>query len=462
MTFDYERGKKLPAHPELKQYHINWEFWGASYEVDHRYISVEDTRGNPIIKKFHCESVDDYRHRKAITTPTPYVSQIINRYNSFVFRSEIKRSDAHPLYSELIDDADLRGTSLTEFMRKQLLEAQVDGWSWAILDSTAVKENMTYLPAQVEPIRPFLMRVPKSCIVNWERRDGVLVAALVTMINSEGIRFAREITMKEYRDIIIDEKDKVIEVGEWLAHGYESIPIIETRPNLTIGRSQVAPIADQQADITNLLSLERTEIQENTYTRWVLSGVDPELQDGDDRKGKREDLATRIGNSRFMIIYGEDGRGASLSRIGSDVSQADSIRSAIERAEEALYRTAGLRETASGTASGLSRMLEFASDSAVLIDALKSACEAAENYIVQLLNSEAWNLELLPVDYGETILGYSFEQDTQLVISVLNSSMPAVVKRLLVSQYIEKNIDVPEGAREALQQNIDNLFDEPA
>ena len=434
-------GKPLPFDDDYIQDRQAEAFYESSFEVDDAYIDGKNAKGEEILTKFTCEELDDYKQRQLITKPRNYVGAIVSKYNSAVFRNEIDRTTEDPTYQLLLKDIDGHKTKIDDFFKKALKCAQIKGESFVLIDSTSPNDGRTLSVTQARIIgaRPFLRLVENDAVINYTELEGFLTEALVAL-ESETKPFVRYFNTEEYCDIFYDSTGadtRITSITELKPHGYSDIPLVKCEPDVH-GESQVAPIATNQQAITNLLSLLALETYESTFTRWVLSGVRlPE---------DKKDHNISFGAKRLIVL--ED-TGASLNRMGSDVTQSDSIRASIKEEEEALYKNAGLQATnITATESGLSKLIGL-EDFFILTKGLADTMENLENKIMTLV-AEVSGFEYIPVDYPDSFQETDYAADIQALRDLLALPLPEAVKNQAIETFVEIHIPLAELDTETL------------
>ncbi len=83
---------RLPFHEEYQEKMDEVRFLRLSYiPTGTEYTQGKAADGEKIIHKMECEEQQDWKNRTAQTPVRHYVSTIINKYNSAVFRNEASR-----------------------------------------------------------------------------------------------------------------------------------------------------------------------------------------------------------------------------------------------------------------------------------------------------------------------------------------------------------------------------------
>jgi hypothetical protein len=124
------------------------------------------------------EPADVYGERLSKVFYENYVGSIIDWYAATLFRREPELHVEGPesgrkFFSEFADDCDLKGTNLSDFFRKQLIEALVCGVSYTLVDfpkcsvavGTRAEEDL------LGASRAYLVDYPAESLTNWSRDE---------------------------------------------------------------------------------------------------------------------------------------------------------------------------------------------------------------------------------------------------------------------------------------------------
>jgi len=236
-----------------------------------------------------------------------------------------------------------------------------------------------------------------------------------------------------------------------VAHGYDSVPLVRLRPQFdplgevagSCGDSQAGPLAESQQAIANLLSLVGEEIYNVTFSQMIAFGVS-EAQVGD----------AKVGSNRVLCVPNPAG---SVTMIGADPAQAESIREQIADEIANLLRLAGVNPTdATQVASGLALAFRH-NDLATIVAALALACEDAEAKLWDLLG-DGWGFEppARTIYQGkDTDLPDFAGEATTLLQIVGNMSLPAVIRRKVAERFAARNLSLTAAESTELVAQID-------
>lgn len=462
-------GKPLPVHPRYEDEAKARAFWRLSFHTGRKYVDGIDATGLPVIPA-HEREREGYARRKQLTKPRNHAGPIIRRYNDHVFRRPAQRDTdtKDEVYRLLLTDADGKGTTLPEFMKRTLLKAQIEREAYIMPDTTAPADGapLTVAQAQAKGVRPFLRRLGADAVVWWRDYDGMMVECLVLLEREDGTEFARWYGAKEYVEITFKlgdngkpDKQRTVEaVTPPAAHGYDGCPIVRVRPLFTdddseadCGEAQIAPMAYSQQMIANFLSLLTEETFNITFTQYVALGVSAE-QVGN----------TMVGNNRLLCIPNPQG---SIDKIGADPAQADSIRTSIMDEQRELYRIAGVDAGSStdggGQAeSGLAKAFKH-NDLAANLAALALASQSSENLAVRRVFAALKRTLPKPAGYPTDFdLPQLADELNETIRGLVTTQLPAVLRRKLAQRFATRNFELSQDEKAELQIALDAMNDE--
>lgn len=417
-------GKTLPEHKDYEQMLRKMQFWEASVEVNEEYYDEKDPNGNLVLKKFTCEDEDDFSFRKSIASPRNYMFGILNKYLSTVFKSPQVRQE-----NDFYSNVDLLGSSISDFFAHKAWEACVYGASYCQPDSTSSDPNLSEAAKRQMGIRPFIRSIETFNVVNWVDYLGHLQEVIVRYEDSEGTPFAIYYNQEDMMRIELS-KDKVVALGDLMPHGYSFQPIIRIMPFNT-SESFVSPGCLTQMGINNLLSLEKTELFSNTFTRFFLKGVRTNSDDGEMQK-------VTWGTNRLIVSDSSD---AAITPLGADPAQAQSIRDSISGEEDALYRqyhlSASQTKDASQTPSGFSLVISR-EDFNNICSQISNSIERAEKQLAVLLN-ETEGIQLdESVSYSKEFIEPSKQEELLALRDILALPVDDQMKQQEIDSFKKK------------------------
>lgn len=465
-SVDIIAGKPLPEHPLYSDECTARKFWRLSYECGRRYADGHDALGRSILIKHESEKDDTYIRRKRITKPRNHCGPIARKYNDFVFRQEADRpkQGESATYDLLLEDADAKGTPLPLFMRRSLLLAQIDRECYLLPDSNRPDTSVEVTKAQAAElsIRPFIRRIDADCVPWWRDYDGSLTEAIVVFEDAEGRPFARWYGQSTSADIRLRRMDGssrtllVESVGAETRHPYGACPLVRLRPlfdshGLNNGESQIAPLAELQQSIFNLLALHREEMFNVTFTQYVAAGVSAD---------QVKDLV--VGTSRLICLPPP---GASFQAIGGDPAQAESISKAVIDEQRELYRIAGVStgdpiEGPSQVESGVAKAFRF-NDLAANLSALADASEEAENGVVSRLFAALAEPYPGDANYPGNFEMPELKGELEVVVrALLVRPLPKLIKRKITQTFVDRNLALDDTEQAELDSELATLGDD--
>lgn len=448
----YVVGAKLEWNDDYAEMKQKREFWCNSYEMERdSYFSDGDAQGKDVVIRFDCEERKDYELRKRNTPIRNYCQQIINKYNSSVFRNYPSRPWEVTL-RDLSANIDLLGNNADSFFRYCLKIAQIEGECWAIPDSTSDSTGyVSEAQKQQLGIRPFVRVIENDSIVDYVEISGNILEVSFIVEKEDGmyLRWYNSSDTIEWKLQKVGSNWNIKEVTFQGTHGYSKLPVTRLKP-IHGEESQISPLAENQKQIINLLSLLNQELQDNTFTKWVLSGVRlPE--DGD---GTTKDKVT-WGAKRITVL--ED-TGASLQSLGADKNQADSIRESIKNEEESLYRVAGLTASSysmdEAKLSGVSRLIAR-EDYYLGVKMLSSACEQFENNIISLI-CEAIGVTYEPSVYSDKFSEPDMQEELLKLRDILALPLPQIIKNKAIKDFVSLFYSLNEEDMATMEQQLNS------
>ena len=451
MAVELAVGKPLPKHPLYEPQKAARDFWRRSDLGKWDYAQGVDAASRMILPKHEREPADRYERRKQQAVVRRYARPILDRYNDFVTRTPATRPIAGPgtPYGALMADADGNGTPLPRFMKKCLRKAQVDGIAYLLADSN---DPDLYPNAAIEADagkRGILRMVNADDVYNWNYYNGVMTEALILFKDRSGQPFAWYVTETTTSRIEIKVGKKaeggqgqgteptitVLSIGEETKHGYKACPLFPLVPVFESDAdegedSQCAPLAESQKRICNLDTWIWEELQSGTFTTPVFFGVSPE---------NFKDIA--VGPGQAIAIPGDGVSTPSLAKLGSDPSQAQSLRDQFAVEVRELYRVAGLSsgnptETAQPE-SGVAKAFAF-NEIEARCSALADAAEHAENAGVLALSNAFAFAYPGDAEWPEEFSTPDLSDELQLTLDMQNLTLPQILQRKQVERLAQE------------------------
>jgi hypothetical protein len=184
MNTDKRRWDVDQEHPEYVAKKATWRMYRDLYVGGERF---KENAGTYLTQRQR-EPGDVYAERLSRACYENYIGSIVDWYAATLFRREPNltflgpNEPARRYFSSLVQDADLKGTALSDFFRNQFLEGLVTGASWVLVDFPRV-DGMAMTRAEEEAwgtSRAYLVPYRSEDVINWGYDDdGVLEWAVV-------------------------------------------------------------------------------------------------------------------------------------------------------------------------------------------------------------------------------------------------------------------------------------------
>ena len=427
-------GKPVPTHPHLSEQTQARDFWRRSDRARWDYATGVDAQGNQLLPKHEREPDDRHTRRKRQAIVRRYARPILDRYNDFVGREEPQRPEASGPYQELLANADGAGRGLDAFVARLRRSAQTDGVAYALVDASDPEQYASQAQDQAAGKRGILRAINPDDVVWWRDWQGAVVEALVLCESREGGRFGWHVSETHVQRIELkqtdDEKRWVVSgINEEEPHTYGACPLVRMSfdsDDCPGEDSQCAPLAEGQKRICNIDSWLLEELQSCTFTTTAFLGV------------SADQVKEATGGPGMVVcLPNNGGSNPVIGKIGSDVSQAASIRDSLAYEIRELYRVAGLTPgnptEAAQPESGVAKAFAF-NEIAAKCAALADACERLENRCVKLLSSAFGWAYPGDADYPDTFDVPDLARELTICIQMQTAALPDVLKRAQVQR----------------------------
>jgi hypothetical protein len=212
-----------------------------------------------------------------------------------------------------------------------------------------------------------------------------------------------------------------------IPHGYGMLPVVRFTA-LDDGSSQIEDIAECNKSLFNMDALLREELHNQTFTQWIVSGIGPE---------EMQAAETTLAGRKLWCINKSE---IKVERIGSDVSQAESIRDTIDGDIKEIYRLSGLHnpDVIQKAESGRALHIRW-NDVEITAAAIADHSEEVENRIIDLWITGMGGNEVVEYsDYPETFDSEDLGIALKATLDTLMSDMPFVLKKEQVKEYAGK------------------------
>jgi len=162
-------------HPEYKAKKKTWERYRDLYAGGDQFIA----RAHEYLIRRHREPLDIYSERLHRAFYENYLGSIVDWYASTLFRREpILTFDgpnerAKSFYSELVEDCDRKGTSISDFFRRVLVDALVHGVAYVLVDfpKPAAPALSRAQEAALGQDRAYLVQCSAPEVINWSHDE---------------------------------------------------------------------------------------------------------------------------------------------------------------------------------------------------------------------------------------------------------------------------------------------------
>jgi hypothetical protein len=162
-------------HPEYKSQRATWAKYRDLYSGGEQFCS----RASEYLVRRQREPSDVYGERLDRVFYENYIGSVIDWYAATLFRREPnlilegEDSSARSFFNSFADDCDQRGTAISDFLRRQFIEALVMGKSYLVVD---FPRQQTKPASRAEEdhsgaARAYLAPFGVEQMTNWERDD---------------------------------------------------------------------------------------------------------------------------------------------------------------------------------------------------------------------------------------------------------------------------------------------------
>ena len=280
------------VHPGYAEYAYRWDYYIRSY------MGAEEYRDGAYLRKYIAEDQapgNQYTQRLMDTPLQNHVKTTVDTYRSFLFRNEPTRTLGPLVDNEFanrfVNDVDLDGTNITQFMREVADMVFIYGGCWIGTDRPAYAVE-TAAEEEALDIRAYAQMWTPANVLNWEytrQPNGKKTLSMIRIIDEK--HQDRDVIRCIYPDRIdvytvtkdgVSYNDNSISnvrnrgVNDKLSFGYDKIVGYETYVNPLgyipihfvsvdksfhrgVGTSIIGDVADLQRSIYNKL----TELYQN-------------------------------------------------------------------------------------------------------------------------------------------------------------------------------------------------------
>lgn len=239
-------------------YRDRWQFYLESY------MGGEEYRQAGHLVKYQLETEREYQERLRSTPLDNHCKSVISTYISFLFRKEPDRDleqleYADPMLPSFLEDADLEGRSLDNFMKEVAIWANVFGHCWIIVTKPSIGA-VTMADELASGVRPYVNLVTPLTVIDWQWKRSPtgyyeLVYLKYVEESSEKLATYKEWTKETITTTVVNHDQKIVQEELIEVNGLGIIPAVQAyasrSPVRGIGVSAISDIADQQRAIYN-------------------------------------------------------------------------------------------------------------------------------------------------------------------------------------------------------------------
>ncbi len=345
---------------EFSRVEPGYQFFEESYKGGIDYVSSRN------LHKHAFEDEDSFDERKARAFFYNYSAPIVNAYNSFIYRQEIKRDYGvlkdDVLFQKFLTNADRQGNSYEEVVRKSSKWSSVKGIEYWIIDKPSNTANNKKQELD-QALFPYLVRVDASNVWDWGLDEfGNLLWVKIRETVSDQEDFKKQGKAIEqfrvwYRDrwelyiIDMEGKERKARLDSEGLHPIGEVPLVcvcHSSEEPMLGMSLLNDIAYVNRALFNWCSLLDEILYRQTFSQFIFP-EDPENPQGD----------KALGTAKGLGFPPEATHPPSF--ISPDSSQATVLITQIEKGVEEIYRLATLRGAIGVTeqSSGVARAYDF-------------------------------------------------------------------------------------------------------
>ena len=352
-----------------------WQFYLESYQ------GGEDYRSSSHLTRYVNETDVEYQARLYATPLDNHCRSVVSVYTSFLFREEAKREMGNliydPMLEDFMDDADLDGRSLDQFMKEVSIWSNVFGHCFILVTKPNVGA-ITRADELAAGVRPYVNLLTPLVVMDWSWKRSPLGRYTLDMIKYvEDVNGDEQVikmwTPEEIVTWTVDTKAQEVTGELREPNGLGKVPAIvaygNRGPIRGVGVSDLSDIADHQRKIFNEYSEVEQSIRLNGHPT-VVKTVDVEMSAG-------------AGSIALMPDGMDPALKPYLLNVSTDISAIYNSIAASVDAIDKMANTGAIRATQARTLSGVAMRTEFE-----LLNARLS--EKADN--LELAEEQMWDL----------------------------------------------------------------------
>jgi hypothetical protein len=258
------------THAQWDVYAPEWAFYLSAYEGGTGFANQDN------LFRHVRENEDDFRDRAKRLDNLNYCEPIVDFYTNFIFTESIERDGEEnaEFYDDFVKNVNLRGDSVSDFMRDVSDDVQIFGMSYILVDAPPPPADGSVVSKADEKalgIRPYWVLIKPEEITNWVVDDfGKFVYLKRKQLTTE-LDGNKVLAIEKYTEWFTDHVDvsridvskpaKPVYLGkEILPNEMGKIPVVVARhkrakSDTHIGLSFLRDFAYNNRKILNLSSL---------------------------------------------------------------------------------------------------------------------------------------------------------------------------------------------------------------
>ena len=153
------------THEEFRGNLAEWRF------LYHSYLGGAIYQNSSYLTRYQYESNEEYNERIFATPYTNHCKPIVHLFNSFIFARQPQRVldgwENSAQFQSFLEDADMEGRSLNQFMRQVDITSSIFGHAWIIMDKSDLPLQ-TAAEEQMFGVRPYLSLYNPLNVLDWQ------------------------------------------------------------------------------------------------------------------------------------------------------------------------------------------------------------------------------------------------------------------------------------------------------
>lgn len=153
------------THEEFRGNLDEWRF------LYHSYLGGAIYQNSSYLTRYQFESNEEYNERIFATPYANHCKPIVHLFNSFIFARQPTRLTGswadNPQFQDFLEDADMEGRSLNQFMRQVDITSSIFGHAWIIMDKSDLPLQ-TAAEEQLFGVRPYLSLYNPLNVLDWQ------------------------------------------------------------------------------------------------------------------------------------------------------------------------------------------------------------------------------------------------------------------------------------------------------